>query len=75
MLRRTRTLDPRRPTADADAPPPRLGRYRLMFEGDPTLRPPVAPDWWLGPLGQCIPFGGHPTFDDVAHRRRIGDTT
>jgi hypothetical protein len=46
-------------------------RYRLMFEGDHTLRPAGRADWWrLRP-----PLGHHPAPDDVAHRRRIGDTT
>jgi hypothetical protein len=85
MLRRTRTPHPlaigvqpilaHRPTVNADAPLPQLERYRLLFEGDPTLRPPARPDWWLGPPGRCIPFGRHPTSNNVAHRRRVGDTT
>ena len=85
MLRRTDTPHPwangvqpvvaQRPTADADPPLHRVERYRLMFEGDPTLRPPARPDWWLGPPGRGIPFGRHPASSDVAHRRRVGDTT
>lgn len=85
MLRRTDTPHPRaigvqpvvaqRPTADADPPLRRVERYRLMFEGDPTVRPPGRPDWWLGPPGRGIPFGRHPASDDVARRRGVGDTT
>jgi len=85
MLRRTDTRHPsangvrtvvaQRPTADADPPHRQVERYRLMFEGDPTLRPPARPDWWLGPAGRGIPFGRHPASNDVAHRRRVGDTT
>jgi hypothetical protein len=85
MLRTTRTPHPlangvqptaaHRLTAAADPPPARPERYRLLFEGDPTLRPPARPDWWLGPPGRGIPFGRHPASNDVARRRRVGDAT
>jgi hypothetical protein len=64
-----------RPAADADPPPSRLERYRLLFEGDPTLRPAARPDWWQGPPGRGIPFGRHPASNKIAHRRRVGDAT
>jgi len=58
-----------------EAPAPRDNRYRLMFEGDHTLRPATPPDWWQGRRVRGVPLGRQPASNDVAHRRRIGDTT
>lgn len=58
----------------AERPPQQCGRYRLLFEGDPTLQPAPRPDWWLSPPGGAIPLGRTPHPHDVAHRRHVGET-
>jgi hypothetical protein len=58
-----------------EAPTPRHGRYRLMFEGDHTLRPATRADWWRDRPGRGIPLGRQPASNDVAHRRHVGEST
>jgi hypothetical protein len=58
---------PRHPTTSS--------RYRLRFEGDHTLRPANRADWWRDRPGGGIRLGRQPAPNDVARRRRIGDTT
>jgi hypothetical protein len=58
-----------------EAPTPRDSDYRLLFEGDHTLRPATRVDWWQGRPGHGVPLGRQPASDDVAHRRHIGETT
>jgi hypothetical protein len=54
------TDDDRPPTSgNAEPPPRRCGRCRLMFDGDPTLYPPAKPDWWACPRCRAVLFGRH----------------
>jgi hypothetical protein len=67
--------DPDQPLANDQPPPQQCGRCRQLFEGDPTLYPPAQPDWWLCPPCRAILLGRYPHSHDVAHRRKVGDTT
>jgi hypothetical protein len=69
-------IEPDAPSASAGnvLPPPRCGHSRLLFEGDPSLRPPARPDWWLCPPSRSILLGRTPHTNNVARRRHVGDT-
>ena len=47
-------------SGNAEPPPRRCGRCRVMFDGDPVLYPPARPDWWVCPPCRAVLFGRLP---------------
>jgi hypothetical protein len=47
-------------SGNAEPPPRRCERCRVMFDGDPSLYPPARPDWWVCPPCRAILFGRLP---------------
>jgi hypothetical protein len=64
-----------RTVTTAQPPPQQSGRYRLRFEGDPTLRPAARPDWWSYPPGRAFLLGRTLRPHNIAHRRHVGETS